>query len=222
VIRTPPVAGQLPPTDRDPAEVQRLAGEILDHPRYAEPPTPLLDRFWGWVADRIADLFALLTEGGGGTVLAWVLLAVAVAVTALVVVRALGRITRPVGAPEPAHVMVELTRTPAQWRAEAARLAGEGRFAEALACRYRALVGELVARGAIPDAPGRTAREYVGDVAVTRPAAVGAFTTATDDFEATWYGAEPAGPVELDRMAELERSVLAAGSERQPVTAGAP
>jgi hypothetical protein len=221
VSRTPSVLGQLPPTDRDPTEVERLAGEILDHPRYAEPPTPLLDRFWGWVADRVADLFALLTEGGGGTVLAWLLLAVAAAVTALVVVRALGRVARPGGGSEPADVMVELTRTPAQWRAEAARLAGEGRFAEALVCRYRALVGELVARGAIPDAPGRTAREYVDDVAATRPAAVGAFTAATDDFEATWYGAEPAGPSELDRMAELEREVLATGSERQPVAAGA-
>lgn len=221
MTRIPPVAGQLPPTDRDPTEVQRLAEEILDHPRYAEPPTPLLDRFWGWVADRIADLFALLTEGGGGTVLAWVLLAVAVAATALVIVRAMGRIPRPGDRREPADVMVELTRTPAQWRSEADRLAGDGRFAEALACRYRAVVGELVARGAIPDAPGRTAREYVGDVAVTLPAAVGAFTAATDDFEATWYGAAPAGPAELDRMAEHEREVLAAGPERRPVGAGA-
>jgi hypothetical protein len=33
-------AGRLPPTDRDPDEVRRLAEEILADPRYDEPPTP--------------------------------------------------------------------------------------------------------------------------------------------------------------------------------------
>jgi hypothetical protein len=202
-------AGRLPPTDRDPDEVRRLAEEILSDSRYDEPPTPLMERFWGWVADRIADLLELLASGGGGGLLAWAVLVLALAVVAFAVwraVRAWPRATR--GQEADVAAMVELTRTPAAWRAEAERLEGEGRWAEGLLCRYRALVGELVADGAIPEAPGRTAREYVGDVRAARPAGADAFAEATDLFEAVWYGAAPSGPAEAEQLTALERAVL--------------
>jgi hypothetical protein len=202
-------AGRLPPTDRDPDEVRRLAEEILSDPRYDEPPTPLMERFWGWVADRIGDLLDLLASGGGGGLLAWAVLLLALAVAAFAVWRAVRRWPRSArGGEDGVSAMVELTRSPAAWRAEAERLEEQGRWAEGLLCRYRALVGELVADGAIPEAPGRTAREHVADVRVARPAGAAAFAEATDLFESVWYGAAPSGPAEAERLAALERAVL--------------
>lgn len=202
-------SGRLPPTDRDPEEVRRLAEEILSDPRYDEPPTPLWERFWEWVADRIAELLDLLASGGGGGLLAWAVLLVALAVVAFAVWRAARAWPRSARTRDDGvSAMVELTRTPAAWRSEAQRLEGQGRWAEGLLCRYRALVGELVADGAIPEAPGRTAREYVGDVRATRPAGADAFAEATDLFESVWYGAAPSGPTEAERLAALERAVL--------------
>jgi hypothetical protein len=200
---------RLPPTDRDPDEVRRLAEEILSDPRYDEPPTPLMERFWGWVADRIAELLELLASGGGGGLLAWAILLLALAVVAFAVWRAVRAWPRSARAREEGVAsMVELTRSPAAWRDEAERLEAEGRWAEGLLCRYRALVGELVADGAIPDAPGRTAREYVADVRGARPAGADAFAEATDLFESVWYGAAPSGPAEAQRLSALERAVL--------------
>jgi hypothetical protein len=210
--------GDLPPSDRDPDGVGRIAREILAHPRYDEPPTPLLERFWSWVGERIAALLELLgTAGGGGQVIAWVVLVAAVVVVTLVVVRAVRRWSRtaPARAWAPDGVL-ELARSPAQWRQDAAQHEAEGRFAEAVLCRYRALVGELVADGAIPQSPGRTAREYVADVRTSRPAGADAFEEATNLFEGVWYGAAPAGAEQSATMADLERAVL--HGARQKVT----
>jgi hypothetical protein len=106
--------------------------------------------------------------------------------------------------------MVELTRTPREWRAEADALEAAGRWKEGLRCRYRALIAELVRRGAIPDQPGRTAGEYVSDVAGTLPAAAPALAAATELFEAAWYGDLPTGAGEAERFRRFDAQVLAA------------
>ena len=110
--------------------------------------------------------------------------------------------------------MVELTRRPDEWRAEAARLEAEGRWAEGLRCRYRALVAELVARGAIAELPGRTAGEYVRDVSASLPQAAPSFAAATELFEAVWYGGAETGAAEAARFAELEARTLNVRSAR--------
>ena len=73
--------------------------------------------------------------------------------------------------------MVELTRSAARVAAGPRRLEGEGRWAEGLRCRHRALVADLVAGASSPSRPGRTAGEYVADVAA-RPGVAPAFAAA--------------------------------------------
>lgn len=198
----------LPPPTRDPAEVRDVADRILSQSRYDRPPESIPDQILGWIGEQLGEVFGALVGGGGGTVLAWLILLGAVGGVVFLLVR-YGRVTVPgLAVQEDAEVMVELTRSAAEWRAEAAALEGAGRWAEGLRCRHRALVADLVRRGAIPDQAGRTAGEYVRDVVVSLPPAAPALAAATELFEAAWYGGAATGAAEAARFAELEGRVL--------------
>jgi hypothetical protein len=197
----------LPPSEHDPESVRRLADEILAQSRYDRPAKSIPDRIIEWLAERLGDLIAGLVGGGGGAVVAWVILiAFAAAITFLLV--RYGRLTLPALAAEPhPEVMVELTRSAREWREEAARLESEARWREGLRCRYRALVADLVRQGTIADQAGRTTGEYVRDVVAREPDAAPAFAAATELFEVVWYGGGTPGPAEAARLGELEAQV---------------
>ena len=98
-------------------------------------------------------------------------------------------------------------RTPAEWRAEAEALEADGQWKLALRCRYRALVGDLIAAGLLEDVPGRTTGEYRRDVAVRAPDRSSAFDEATELFELAWYADRATGPDENRRFQELALGV---------------
>jgi hypothetical protein len=199
----------LPPPRHDPGAVRDLADQILSESRYDRPPESIPSRVMSWVGEQLAKAFDALVGGGGGTLLAWLILLVAVGGVIYLLVR-YGRVSLPELAPpdEPA-VMVELTRSSKEWRAEAERLEAQGRWAEGLRARYRAVVVDLVRRGVIPEQAGRTAGEYVRDVASSLPDAAPSMAAATELFEAVWYGGATTGPAEAARFVELDARVLA-------------
>ena len=199
----------LPPSEHDPGSVRELADEILAQARYDRPPKSIPDRVTEWFGEQLTKLIEGLVGGGGGAVVAWIILLGAAGAVIFLLVR-YGRVTIPVlaGDPEP-EVMVELTRTAQAWREEADRLEAEGRWAEGLRCRYRALVADLVRRGTIPEQAGRTAGEYARDVAQQLPDASVPFAAATELFEAVWYGGATTGPAEAERFRDLDGRVLA-------------
>lgn len=199
----------LPPSEQDPGAVRDLAERILADARYDRPAESIQSRILGWLGEQIAKAFEALVGGGGGALFAWLILLGAVGGVVYLLVR-YGRVSLPpLVAPDEPEVMVELTRSAAEWRAEAARLEGEGRWAEGLRARHRALVAELVRRGAIPERPGRTAGEYVRDVAVTLPEAAPSLAAATELFEAAWYGGALTGAAEAARFAEMDGRIVA-------------
>lgn len=199
----------LPPAGQDPTQVRDLADEILSDPRYDRPAKPLVERVLDWAGEQLSEALAALVGSGGGTILAWLLLLGALGAVVYLLVRH-GRVTLParLDPPRP-DVMIETTRTAAQWRAEAETLEAAGRWEEGLRCRYRALVADLVRRGVIPEQPGRTAGEHVRDVVAAAPDAAPSFAAATELFEAVWYGGATAGPDDARRFADLDRQVLA-------------
>ncbi len=202
----------LPPLEHDPARVRATADEILASGRYDPPSRSVAERISDWLGDRLADLLGALGGAGGnlvGVVLAWALLGVAVAVVAFVVTRRvhLGPVARVASSDAP--VMVEVTRTPSQWKALAVDHESVGRWAEGLRCRHRALVAELVGAGVIAERAGRTAGEHVRDVSAARPAVAPAFAAATEAFEAVWYGGASADAASARRFAQLDAQVLA-------------
>ena len=199
---------ELPPSVHDPQAVRDLADSILADERYRRPPKSIPDRILEWFAEQLGKVIGSLAGSGAGTLVAWVLVLGAVAFVIYLVARfgRVGRIPRPLD--RPGKVMVELTRTPAEWRAEAEAMEEQGRWKEGLRCRHRALIAELVRRGAIPEQAGRTAGEYVRDVAVSLPEAAPALAAATELFEAAWYGNLPTGADESARFQQLDAQVL--------------
>jgi Domain of unknown function (DUF4129) len=210
----------LPPPDPHSADVagaRNAAHEILSRDEFKPPAQSPVRRALDWVRDRLArfieKLLGVFGGGGGGSLIAWLILALVVAgAVALVVVR----VRRgPVVRLAARSVVVDRSREPADWRAEADEHARHGRFRDALRCRYRALVGDLARRGLLDEIPGRTTGEERDQLRATAPVAANEFGVATDLFDRAWYGDEPTGSGEDDRFRSLADAVMAkaAGSD---------
>jgi hypothetical protein len=102
------------------------------------------------------------------------------------------------GVPDlPAHVLMAL----------ADRLAAEGRFAEAVRERLRAIVRGLVERRVLEHQPGMTVTELAHAAAAVVPAAGAPLRNATGIFSDIWYGQRPATAEHDNRMRQLAGEV---------------
>jgi uncharacterized protein YggT (Ycf19 family) len=211
----------LPPPDPRAADVagaRDTAHQILARDEFKPPTRSPVRRALDWVGDKLArfieKLLGVFGGGGGGSLIAWLILVLVVAgIVALVVVR----VRRgPVVWVAARSVVVDRSREPADWRAEADDHARHGRFRDALRCRYRALVGDLARRGLLDEIPGRTTGEEREQLRATAPVAASEFGDATDLFDRVWYGDEPTGAGEDDRFRSLADAVMAkaAGADR--------
>jgi hypothetical protein len=199
-------APPLPTPDVDPAEVGRQADEILARPEFQPEPKGLVERVLDAVGDAIGDLFDALITGGGSSLVAWGILAVVVGVIVFLLVR-LGRTVQ--GNPMLAATVDSDHRRPSvEWLRDAQQHEARGEWRDALRCRYRALVSDLIARRLVPDVPGRTSGEYRREVAEAVPAVAGDFAGATELFELAWYGDRDTGPEDNARFRELADRVL--------------
>ncbi|WP_430782339.1 DUF4129 domain-containing protein [Actinoplanes sp. G11-F43] len=95
------------------------------------------------------------------------------------------------------------------------RLAAEGRYAEAIRERLRDTVTALTRAGVIDPDPGTTAAEITDDAITGRPGVGPAMTAATSVFSGVWYGHQPAGPGEDERMRAYTTEVQQALGERE-------
>jgi len=208
------VATVLPAPTVDPSRVRAATQQILNQPQFRPPRRNVLQAAWHWLTTQLGKLLSSVFGGAGSFGSSWVTVivvaVVAAAAIALVYVtvrhRRGGRSGRAAG-----PVVLRghgPSRSPADWRAEAAAHGAAGRWRDALRCRYRALVAELVGRGLVEEIAGRTSGEYRTDVNAVVPAAGPAFDGATDLFEQAWYGDRPIGPEDQDRFDDLARQVL--------------
>ncbi|MEU7869599.1 DUF4129 domain-containing protein [Dactylosporangium sp. NPDC049140] len=97
----------------------------------------------------------------------------------------------------PAHVFASL----------ADRLAAEGRYAEAVRERLRAMVRGLVERHVIEHQPGMTVTELARAAGAARPAVAAPMSSASGIFSDIWYGERPATAEHDGRMRELAAEV---------------
>lgn len=109
----------------------------------------------------------------------------------------------PADAPAP---VVPAPREPelpaAAYASLADRLAAEGRYAEAVRERLRAMVRELVARRLLEPQPGMTVIEVVRAAAEHRPQVGPPLSAAGAIFSELWYGQRPAAAEHDRRMRE--------------------
>jgi Domain of unknown function (DUF4129) len=188
-------------------EVRQLADEILARPEFAQPEPTLLERVRSWFEDLIGRILEAAFSGGAGSLVGWVVLVVAVAA----IIWFATRWGRTVQVDRRVGVRIEEIhrRTPSEWRAEADELEAAGEWKLALRCRYRALVGDLIADGLLEDVAGRTTGEYRRDLALRAPDRSPAFDEATELFELAWYADRATGPDESRRFRDLALGVTA-------------
>jgi len=207
VTQTRSLAADLPIPKTDPARARKAADDVLARPQYRVPAPTLVERVQRWVGRVVEDALGALISGGGASLIAWGLLALAVGVVALLATRFARGVT-PAGGLAASSTSVPL-RTAIDWRAEAEAHEKAGRWRPALRCRYRALVADLAAGGVVDEVPGRTAGEYRAAVGVAAPGVAPEFAAATELFERTWYGRAPTGADDAAHLSSLADRVLA-------------
>lgn len=207
----------LPPPEAGAEEIRQAADEILSRPEFQEPPRSLYQRVLDWIGDLISEAIGALVSGGTGAIVAWALLLAVIALVAYLVVRTVqgDRRRSPADAPVAFGIEADDRRPADEWVADAERFEGEGRWREAIRCRYRAIVAGLARSGVVDEVPGRTAGEYRVLVGHGRPAVAEQFAGATDLFERAWYG-EDAGPEGSRSIRELAARVEAGAGPRPP------
>jgi hypothetical protein len=181
-----------PRSSADADEVRRTVEDVLREPAFTAAQDTWLaglrDDIRQWFLERLQDLFS----SGAGTVLAWVLVGLAVVVGLAVAVRALQGTRRGATASDGPAAVVVSRRPPADWLADARAAQAAGDLGEAVRCGYRAVVASLAGAGALEEVPGRTVGEYRTQVADHRPDRLDDFTRASDVFERVWYARRPA------------------------------
>lgn len=216
------IAAQLAaaaPVGRD--EARRAAERELSKGVYHEDePGPIQRAFEAvldWVG-RLLDRVTLTTPGGQLGLLVLLLLVVAVAG---VVIWRTGPVRRGFRV-DAAAVELSGDLDAGEHRRRADAHAAQGRFAEAVRERMRAIVRELETRGVLVPRPGRTADEVAREAGALVPAVAAELRTAAGVFDEVWYGGR-AATAEADalvRQAEerIRRAQLAVASS-SPATA---
>ncbi len=212
-----PAVWAWPTPDPDGDRVDRLVDGILRDPAFTASQETWLQRLRDdvrqWFLERLAALF----DSGAGTVLAWSLVALAVLVGVLVVVRATRGMRRGAAADAGPPAMVVTRRPAGDWLADARAAQQAGDLAEAVRCGYRAVVAGLAVDGALEEVPGRTVGEYRAQVRAQRPDLVEAFGRASEVFERVWYARRPADPGDVDVVLDVATTT---GRSRRPAGVG--
>jgi hypothetical protein len=203
---------RLPVPARSPASLRATVSEILAQ-RQFHPGPGLVQRFFNWLHAHLHLPSVKLPSAYGGAWESYVVLAVLLGavVAALVAAARRGffrRLAHPAASPGVVVTDEGEAFGPAAWRARAERLAAEGRFREALRCRYCALVGELARRGLLDEVPGRTSGDYEKLVSTLLPGVAQQFASVTAQFERCWYGDEPSDANEQVLFDEAARLVV--------------
>lgn len=153
------------------AEIERALTEVYARPEFETRITwrdwlwARLGRVFGWIGEQLDGLRGLRDTQPvifwiivGWMVLTLVALVAHIVWTAVQVARrGDGSETTPRGKKTPGR---QVPRTAADWEAEAARLAGEGRLREAAAALYQALLLRLDALGAVRVDASKTPGDY--------------------------------------------------------------
>ncbi|MFV9505377.1 MAG: DUF4129 domain-containing protein [Oscillochloridaceae bacterium umkhey_bin13] len=209
-------------------EAQQRLQAILDRPPFANQTAPrepsaferwldeLLRRLFEWLADQLGPIAAPVAEaasGPPGTMLAWLLTALA-AILLLVVLglwlRGARRRLQPTTTlPSPAE---RAARDTADARAQASALAATGDYRNAARMLALAALLWLDERGTLPYRPHQTNREHLGRLA-DRPVVRSHLAPVVETTDRVWYGGQP---LDAEGYAAIERQVEALSHEETP------
>lgn len=187
---------------------REAARRELSRQEYGEVRPSLPERVIGWLVRELGKLLQNATTHLGSGAFAQLLLVGALALVVAVVLLRVGPLGR-----EPRRRQLfgaGPALTAAQHRAAAGQSAADGRWADAVRERLRALVRELESRGVLDAQPGRTAGEVARDGGAALPDLAGDLQHAASVFEQVWYGGRPADRASYDVLVAVDDKVARA------------
>ncbi|AXB47184.1 DUF4129 domain-containing protein [Amycolatopsis albispora] len=196
------------PVDIDRDEAAEAARRELADPAYQAAEPSWLAEAVEWVLARLDELVSSAAELTTASPLAWVLLALLVVVVVLVVRRRLGPTRR--GAKASHEVFTGDKLTAAGYRQAAEAALAEGRLADAVRDRFRAIVCGLEERGVLEVRTGRTADEAANEAAHRLPALAGELRRGAVQFDDVFYGGRTATEAGYRRLVALDEAAAAA------------
>jgi Domain of unknown function (DUF4129) len=199
------VLAQGVPVDLDRAAAARAAREELAKQIYREDGPSLTEQLLRWVfhyINAVLDRAAGVSPGGYVG-----LVGVVIVVLAIVVALRLGVGPMRRSSTTETALFVGSARTAAEHRAAADAHAAEGRWAEAVRDRLRAIITGLEERTLLEPRPGRTADEAAADAGVVVPECAADLRAAARVFDDIWYGARPADSTHDALLRELDGRV---------------
>lgn len=177
--------------------------------RYDDPwPVRAFNTVQHWLG-RLLDEIGKHSPGGGAGAVA---LVVALAVLLLALRWRLGPLSHTPRMERP--VLDDAPASAADYRLAAASAAADGRWADAIIARMRALARGLEESGTLPERAGRTADELAAEVALDRPDASTLMTRAARVFDEVAYGGRPGTGIGYADVAEADHVLSALGSRR--------
>ena len=188
-------------------QARDAAREELARREYDEAQPPLLLRLLGRALRELGELLdRVALAAPGGLLGRLLLLALVVAVVAVVLAR-IGPLQR--GGRAPTLFTGAAALSADGHRALAEQAAADGRYADAVRERLRAVVRELEARGVLDPRPGRTAGEVSREAGAAVPALADDLRRATTVFDEVWYGGRRADAASYAVLVDVDERVTA-------------
>lgn len=185
-------------------EARRRAIEELIKPGYQQES--LLERAIRMVQEFIAALLESAPGGVPGGVVALIVIVLLLAALVALIAWQARKATRSRRTAEDG-LFGTRERTAAEHRADAERLAGESRWAEAIREMLRAIARDLEHRAIVAPQPGRTADELAEAAGRELPAFAARLAEAARLFDDVTYGEAPGTPEGHQFMSELDASL---------------
>jgi hypothetical protein len=194
----------------DRERAREAAERELRRQEYADAqPSPVV-RLLGRLLREVGELLARAAEAAPGGRLGLLALLALVALLVAVVLARVGPLAR--SARPPALFAGSATLSADEHRALAQSAAEQGRWADAVRERLRAVVRELEATGALDPRPGRTAGEVARDGGAAVPDVAADLARAAALFDEVWYGGRPADAGSYAVLVAVDERV----SDRRP------
>jgi hypothetical protein len=183
---------------------------------YQQAKPSLAQRAYQWIGDQLQRLFEGAATASPGGVLG-PLVAVALVVLVVVLIRLRVGPLRP-SASGDQRLFVGGTRSAADHREQAERMAAAGDWAAALRERLRAVIRSLEERALLDPRPGRTADEAATEAGRVLPDCADGLRAGARPFDDVWYGGHRADADGYASLVELDARVTAG----QPVPLAVP
>ncbi|WP_163508855.1 DUF4129 domain-containing protein [Fodinicola acaciae] len=212
LLLRPPVGGD---------DARRSAAEELAKQPYQQHQDSVLERWASDTLDWIDRHLNALSGGDAGANWGFVVVVIAALLLIGLLVWRFGLPSRSVTSAEPKLRLGTGTTTSHNDLAD--QYAADGRYAEAVRERLRAIVRSLEERDLLDPRPGRTVTEIVAAVRRSLPDATAQLTKGAQLFSDIWYGTKVASRRDDTTMRQVYEAVAAAkpaDAEPEPVTAG--